>query len=216
MFLEDGCFYLIGPQRGRRRAAGAKRPGTNDSSLYEDVNDEDQYCAIDYDQIKNYEYGYAQYGPAQYGPAYMGPQTSSGLDAQQLVMLQQQQIYRQQQSRTSTLGSMRGGDGGGMYHRIPNSPSGGGAYQAPVATSQKDAAMTSNDAIQMDNMKQNVAGGSMANGGANGFPPTRSPPSMQRGPTRAPPPPPNGLASGPPNNDDDYMEPVLSSSTSKV
>ncbi|XP_075263751.1 uncharacterized protein LOC142355485 isoform X2 [Convolutriloba macropyga] len=204
-----------GPQRGRRRAPGAKRPGTNDSSLYEDVDEQDQYCAIDYDQIKNYEYGYAQYGPA-----YMGPQSSSGgLDAQQLVMMQQQQIYRQQQSRTSTLGSMRGVPGeGGMYQRIPNtSPN---AYQAPVSMQQQESTTNNpQEGIQMDNLKSGMSNGSMGPGpsSAGAFPPApgaKSPPLMQRGPTRAPPPPPAATQSFPSN--EDYMEPVVSASTSKV
>ncbi len=128
----------------------------------------------------------------------MGQSASGPIDAQQLVMMQQQQIYRQQQSRTSTLGSTRGGDSGAIYQRMPHAP----------PTSQ-DAA---GEGMQMDNMK----GGYVPNGGGNpanqnAFP-TKSP-QMMRGPTRAPPPPPANQGF---SNNEDYMEPVISSSTSNV
>ena len=178
------------------------------------MDDEDQYCAIDYDQIRNYEYGYAQYGPAsQYGPQYGGP-PGGQVDAQQLLMMQQQQqqIYRQQQSRTSTLGSTRSdGGGAGVYQRVPTqAPPGmsgaGGPVYEPIKTQDSNVDAT-------DNMKSSGSP-AMVNGGSMNAPPPsvlapRSTPLMARGPTRAPPPPPTAG----PSNDEDYLSPVISNTS---
>ena len=211
-----------GPQKVRRGPGKQRQKSNANDSLYEDVDDEDQYCAIDYDQIRNYEYGYAQYGSQYGGPQYGGP-PGGQVDAQQLLMMQQQQqqqIYRQQQSRTNTLGSTRSdGGGAGVYQRVPTQApgmSGGGPVYQPINSQDSDVGASRHtvDAMQMDNMKRSgspalLNGGGKMNAAATPLGP-KSTPLMARGPTRAPPPPPTQTG---PSNDEDYLSPVTSNTS---